>query len=252
VAVHLRHRGLFGAWLAALAVSSAATLSLPQAVRTMIDHGFSGGAQINQAFALLFVVAVVLALATAARFYFVSLLGEKVVADLRERLYAHLIGLMQASTTAAAAANWSRACRPTANCCATWSARPCRWPAQQRHGGRQPGDAATSPRLAGFTLLGIPLAVLPIVLGARQLQKIARNSQDRGRRQHAGGRNAGRGTHGAGLCARRLRAQPLRRRTGRGRADRETPHRRAGLVTAWPSCWCSARSSRCCGPARTT
>ncbi|WP_425529822.1 ABC transporter transmembrane domain-containing protein, partial [Xanthomonas campestris] len=88
-----RQRGLFAAWLVALAVSSAATLSLPAAVKRMIDHGFSGGTQINQAFALLFAVAVVLALATAARFYFVALLGEKVVADLRGRLYAHLIGL---------------------------------------------------------------------------------------------------------------------------------------------------------------
>lgn len=63
-----RQRGLFAAWLVALAVSSAATLSLPAAVKRMIDHGFSGGTQINQAFALLFAVAVVLALATAARF----------------------------------------------------------------------------------------------------------------------------------------------------------------------------------------
>ena len=55
------------------------------AVRQMIDHGFSGGGQINRAFALLMLVAVVLALATAARFFFVALLGEKVVADLRAK-----------------------------------------------------------------------------------------------------------------------------------------------------------------------
>ena len=113
-----RHRGLFSAWLLALAVSSTATLSLPVAVRHMIDNGFGGGNQINQAFGLLFVVAVVLAMATAARFFFVSLLGEKVVADLRGQLYGHLIGLTPASTTAAAAGNWSRGCRPTASCCA--------------------------------------------------------------------------------------------------------------------------------------
>ncbi|WP_430997454.1 ABC transporter transmembrane domain-containing protein, partial [Klebsiella pneumoniae] len=88
-----RHSGLFTAWLLALAVSSAATLSLPPAVKQMIDHGFSSGGQINRAFALLMLVAVVMALGTAARFYFVSLLGEKVVADLRSQLYAHLIQL---------------------------------------------------------------------------------------------------------------------------------------------------------------
>ena len=81
-----RHSGLFTAWLLALAVSSAATLSLPPAVKQMIDHGFTSGGQINRAFALLMLVAVVLALATAARFFFVALLGEKVAADLRGRV----------------------------------------------------------------------------------------------------------------------------------------------------------------------
>ena len=89
----MRQRGLFIGWLLALACSSAATLSLPLAARQMIDQGFSSAGTIDRAFALLFVVAVVLALATAARFYFVSLLGERVVADLRDRLYAHLLGL---------------------------------------------------------------------------------------------------------------------------------------------------------------
>ncbi len=90
-----RHRGLFGAWLCALALSSAASLSLPVAFRTMIDEGFRSGSagDIDRAFLLLFVVAVALAVATAARFFFVSLLGERVVADLRTQLYAHLIRL---------------------------------------------------------------------------------------------------------------------------------------------------------------
>ena len=66
-----RHGGLFTAWLLALALASAATLSLPVAFRQMIDNGFTDGANINRAFLFLFVVAVVLALASAARFYFV-------------------------------------------------------------------------------------------------------------------------------------------------------------------------------------
>src|SRR5688500_17372415 len=84
------HKGLFVAWLAALAVSPTPTPSLPVAEKHMIDRGFSSACNIAAAFALLFVVALMLALATAARFYFVSLLGERVVADLRERLYGHL------------------------------------------------------------------------------------------------------------------------------------------------------------------
>ena len=176
-----RHRGLFGAWLAALAVSSAATLSLPQAVRTMIDHGFGGGAQINQSFALLFVVAVVLALATAVRFYFVSLLGEKVVADLRERLYAHLIGLdagfHDRSRSGELVSRLSADSELLRNLIGSTMSVALR--SSVTVIGSLGLLFATSPRLAGFTLLGIPLAVLPIVLGARRLQKIARNSQDR-------------------------------------------------------------------------
>src|SRR3546814_8210437 len=80
------HRGLFTAWLVALACSSTATLSLPVAFRQMIDQGFSSGANIDRAFVFLFLVALALGLATAARFFFVTLLGARVVADMRERL----------------------------------------------------------------------------------------------------------------------------------------------------------------------
>ena len=78
------------------ATSMANPLSLPVAVRRMIDDGFASGAGIDAAFVLLFAVTLALAIATAARFFFVSLLGERVVADLRERLYSHLVGLDQA------------------------------------------------------------------------------------------------------------------------------------------------------------
>ena len=63
------------------------------AFRQMIDHGFQNGANIDRTFGFVLVVIVALALATAARYFFVTLLGEKVVADLRTRLYTHLLGL---------------------------------------------------------------------------------------------------------------------------------------------------------------
>src|SRR5690606_40012531 len=94
-----RQRGLVLAWLVALAASSTATLSLPVAVRLMIDRGFSDAANVNLAFAVLFTVALALALATALRFFFVSLLGERVIADLRTRLYGHLMGLEDRKST---------------------------------------------------------------------------------------------------------------------------------------------------------
>ncbi|MFC7521707.1 ABC transporter transmembrane domain-containing protein [Xanthomonas populi] len=176
-----RQRGLFAAWLIALAISSAATLSLPAAVKQMIDHGFSGGSQIDQAFALLFAVAVVLALATAARFYFVALLGEKVVADLRGRLYAHLIaldaGFHDRSRSGELVSRLSADSELLRGVIGTTMSVALR--SSVTVIGSMVMLFVTSPRLAGFTLIGIPLAVLPIVLGARRLQKISRVSQDR-------------------------------------------------------------------------
>ena len=177
-----QHSGLFTAWLIALALASAATLSLPTAFKQMIDQGFgAGGAGINQAFGAMFVVVVVLALASAARFYFVSLLGEKVVADLRQRLYAHLIGLdaefhdrnrsgelisrLSADSEllrGVVASSMSVALRSSVTVIGSLAML-----------------FVTSPRLAAFALLGIPLAVLPIVLGSRKLGKASRASQDR-------------------------------------------------------------------------
>ncbi|KOQ71255.1 ABC transporter transmembrane domain-containing protein [Stenotrophomonas maltophilia] len=176
-----RHSGLFTAWLLALAVSSAATLSLPPAVKQMIDHGFSSGGQINRAFALLMLVAVVMALGTAARFYFVSLLGEKVVADLRSQLYAHLIQL------GAGFHDRSRSgelvSRLTADTELLRSVVGSTMSVALRSSVTVVGSLAmlfvTSPRLAAWSLLGIPLAVLPIIIGARKLRTVARNSQDR-------------------------------------------------------------------------
>ena len=176
-----RHSGLFAAWLVALALSSVATLSLPPAVKLMIDHGFNDNGQINRAFALLFLVAVLLALATAARFFFVSLLGEKVVADLRSRLYAHLIAL------GAGFHDRSRSgelvSRLTADSELLRSVIGSTMSVALRSSVTVVGSLAmlfvTSPRLAAWSLLGIPLAVLPIIIGARKLRVVARSSQDR-------------------------------------------------------------------------
>lgn len=176
-----RHTGLFVAWLVALALSSVATLSLPPAVKQMIDHGFNDNGQINRAFALLFLVAVLLALATAARFFFVSLLGEKVVADLRSRLYAHLIAL------GAGFHDRSRSgelvSRLTADSELLRSVIGSTMSVALRSSVTVVGSLVmlfvTSPRLAAWSLVGIPLAVLPIIIGARRLRGISRASQDR-------------------------------------------------------------------------
>ncbi|WP_140908429.1 ABC transporter transmembrane domain-containing protein [Cognatiluteimonas lumbrici] len=175
------HRGLFAAWLVALACSSTATLSLPVAFRQMIDQGFSSSANIDRAFLLLFGVALALALATAARFYFVSLLGEKVVADLRQKLYTHLLALDAAFFDRSRSGELVS--RLTADAELLRSVVGSSMSVALRSLVTVVGAIAmlfvTSPHLASYTLVGIPVAVLPIVLGARRLQKMSRDSQDR-------------------------------------------------------------------------
>ena len=175
------HRGLFIAWLVALACSFTATLSLPVAFRRMLDQGFSSSANINRAFLFLFVVALALALAMAARFYFVSLLGEKVVADMRKRLYAHLLQLDAAFHDRNRSGELVS--RLTADAELLRSVVGSSMSVALRSVVTVVGSIAmlfvTSPHLAGYSLVGIPLAVLPIVLGGRRLQKMSRASQDR-------------------------------------------------------------------------
>ncbi|MBE2210195.1 MAG: ATP-binding cassette domain-containing protein [Xanthomonadaceae bacterium] len=177
----MRQRGLFIAWLLALACSSAATLTLPVAFRQMIDHGFSSGSNIDRTFSLVFIVVVVLALATAARFFFVSLLGERVVADLRERLYAHLIGLDAAFHDRNRSGELIS--RLTADAELLRSVVGSSMSVALRSTVTVLGSLVmlfvTSPKLAAWAMLGIPLAVLPIVIGGRRLQKISREGQDR-------------------------------------------------------------------------
>lgn len=177
----MRQRGLFAAWLVALALSSAATLSLPMAVRQMIDHGFTDGDQIDAAFSLLLVVAIALAFFTAARFFFVSLLGERVVADLRNRLYGHLLDLDQGFFEQTRSGDLVS--RLSADTELLRSVVGSTMSVALRSTVMVIGSVAmlvvTSPRLAAYTLIGIPLFVLPLVLGGRRLEKISRQSQDR-------------------------------------------------------------------------
>ncbi len=80
-----------------LLVSSTATVGLTFAVRLMADKGLSShsAAMINQAFLTLALVATVLAVSTGGRFYFITKLGERVVADIRSVLYGHVMTLDQ-------------------------------------------------------------------------------------------------------------------------------------------------------------
>ena len=89
------YRWVVAGALVALTVAAGATLAIGQAVRRMVDNGFSQSqaAFLDQYFLALFGVIVVLAFATFGRFYLVTWLGERVVADIRRAVYNHVLNL---------------------------------------------------------------------------------------------------------------------------------------------------------------
>ncbi len=175
------HRRLLVGWLSALAVSSSATLFFPYAFRQMVDQGFAKGTSVDRWFLLLFAVAVVLALATAVRFYCVALLGERVIADLRRSLYGHLLSLDQSFFERTRSGELLS--RLAADAELLRSVVGATMSIALRSGITVIGSAVmlavTSPRLAGMAMIGIPLIVLPIALSGRRVRGAAKDSQDR-------------------------------------------------------------------------
>lgn len=90
----LRYQKMLIGSLIALITATLATLALPIAARFMIDYGFNiENPRIDQYFLAMLVVAVILGIASATRFYFVTLIGERVTADMRQAVYEHLTTL---------------------------------------------------------------------------------------------------------------------------------------------------------------
>lgn len=177
------YRRLAFGWLAFLALSTAATLTLPWAVGQMIDHGFSGAdpAAIDRSFLGLFLVAGVLALATSLRFWFIALLGESVVADLRRRLYAHLLTLDSAFFERSRSGELLS--RITADAELVQTVIGSSVSVALRSAVMLVGASVllviTSPKLAGLAALVIPLAILPIVFFGRRVRGLSKESQER-------------------------------------------------------------------------
>lgn len=177
-----KHKGLLIGWLIALAITSSATLTLPVAARQIIDQGLGASlAHTNKAFLFALAVAVIMGLGTALRFYFISLLGERTVADLRKQLYSHLIGMDLSFHDRHRSGDLVS--RLTADAELLRSVIGSTVSVALRSTVTVLGSLAmlfvTSPRLATYTLIGIPLAVLPIVFAGRTLAKASRASQDR-------------------------------------------------------------------------
>ncbi|UPG84203.1 ABC transporter transmembrane domain-containing protein [Luteibacter aegosomatis] len=177
------HKGLAVGWLIFLGLSSGSSLLLPVAVRHIIDHGFlaSNVATINGTFLALFGVAVVLALATAGRYYCIALLGERSLASLRTTLYRHVIGLDVGFYESTRVGELTSRLGTDTEVVQTLvgSGISVALRSAVMLIGAAGAMAWTSPRLAGLTALVIPAVMLPILVFGRRVQKLSRNSQDR-------------------------------------------------------------------------
>src|SRR3981081_2203658 len=179
----LRYRGRAALALIALTIAAITTLIVPVAVRRMIDFGFTpeGIALINSYFGVMIAVVAVLAGASAARFYLVMTIGERIVADLRRDVFAHLMSLSPAFFDSARSREliW----RLTADTTQIKSAVGASVSIALRNFllfvGATVMMVITSPRLSGFVLLAIPLIVVPLVAFGRWVRRRWRNAPDR-------------------------------------------------------------------------
>ena len=178
----LRYRGRAAAALVALLTAAITTLVVPIAVRRMIDFGFTAehAGLIDQYFGVMIAVVAVLAVASASRYYLVTTLGERVVADLRSAVFGHLIALSAPFFDAARTGELTS--RLTADTTQIKSAVGSSVSVALRNVVLFLGSATmmviTSPKLSGFVLAAIPLIVLPLVGFGRAVRRRSRTAQD--------------------------------------------------------------------------
>lgn len=165
-----------------LLLASGATLAIPSGFKRVIDKGFAaGGGDITPYFHYLLMIVVVLALATASRYYFVSWLGERVVADIRTAVQANLLRLAPAFFEENRPSEI--ASRLTADTSVIEQVVGTTASVALRNIVTGVGGVAylftLAPKLTAMLLLGIPVVILPIMFIGRRLRALSRTSQDR-------------------------------------------------------------------------
>jgi ATP-binding cassette subfamily B protein len=177
------YRGLIAGALGFLLLASVASLSLPTAVGQMIDHGFSkaNAEYVDRYFLALMAVAMLLAIGTAARFYFVTRLGEQVMADLRRAVYDHLLrldlGFYETTRTGELLSRLTADTELIQTVVGSSASVALRSVVMLV--GALTMLFITSPKLSLLIVLGIPLVVAPILIFGRRVEKLSRESQDR-------------------------------------------------------------------------
>ena len=178
----LQHKRMLWAAALALVVSALAMLAVPLAVRRMIDNGFGAkdGQLIDSYFLTLIGIGLLLAVASASRYYCVNWLGERVVADLRAETFAHLASLGPAFFDQSHSGEMMS--RLTADTTQMKSAAGSSLSQFARNAIMLIGALVmmfiTSPRLSTLVLVAIPVIVLPLVGFGRMVRKLSRQAQD--------------------------------------------------------------------------
>ncbi|KKC27290.1 ABC transporter transmembrane domain-containing protein [Sphingomonas sp. SRS2] len=167
---------------AALVVAASATLAIPGGFRLVIDKGFiASGGDVGPYFRYLLIIVLILALATALRFYFVSWLGERVVADIRIAVQKNLLRLAPRFFEENRPSEI--ASRLTADTAVIEQVVGATVSVALRNIVLAIGGViylfAIAPKLAAMLLLGIPLVMLPMILMGRRLRKLSQSTQDR-------------------------------------------------------------------------
>ncbi|MEA3030460.1 MAG: ATP-binding cassette, subfamily bacterial [Sphingomonadales bacterium] len=178
----LRYKWTIAAAAAALLIAAAATLAIPDGFRRVIDRGFvAQGGNVAAQFNYLFAMVVVLALATACRFYFVSMLGEKVIADIRVAVHDNLLRLeprfFEENRPSEIAS------RVTSDTAVIEIVVGSTVSVALRNIVLGVGGIiylfTLAPGLTAWLLVGLPPIVIPITLLGRRVRTISRSSQDR-------------------------------------------------------------------------
>ena len=178
----IRYPGHIAAAALALLVAAAATLAIPDGFRRVIDKGFAAnGGDVSTHFYYLFFIVIVLALATSVRFYFVSWLGERVVADVRTEVHRNLLRLEPRFFEENRPSEISS--RLTADTAVIEMVVGATVSVALRNIVMGIGGIiylfTLAPKLTLGLLLGIPIVILPIVFLGRKVRDVSRFSQDR-------------------------------------------------------------------------
>jgi len=177
------YKGMLALATVFLLVSASASLAIPAAVREMIDHGFSqeNAGLIDRYFLLVLVVAVVLGGATAARFYCVTWLGERIVADMRKAIYSHI--LSQSPAFFEVTRTGEVLSRITTDTTLIQTAVGSSASIALRNLLMMTGGLfmlmVTSPKLTTLVIGTVVFVVIPLIFMGRTVRNLSRQSQDR-------------------------------------------------------------------------